>query len=343
MMRWIPLLLLPALLLLAVACDDGGDDGETPTATLEVAASGCDPVRPHTAGTFPDETITTSDGRDREYILHIPASYSGAEAVAIVLNFHGFALTDDGYSEYTGLNVKAEEAGFIAVTPQGMTTESTDLPHWNSGALAEPEPDDVAFVDELLDALEAQLCADPARVYATGFSNGAGMAVRLACNLSDRIAAIGPVAGVSFPTAMEGEPGCAATRPVPVIAFHGTADPLVPFDGSEPDAPFSRRDVDDEIMPDWAEHNGCASLSEQDPVPGTTGVRLVGYEDCDEDATVELYVIVDADPDSPGEQGGGHTWPGATRGEPGDADNPTTQEISANDLIWDFFQSHPMP
>lgn len=335
------ILVVAFVALIAVACGGGSDDEASVTPGLTTGADSvsgavaCSPALAHDAGSFPDETITTTDGLEREYILHVPPSYTGSERVPLVLNFHGFGLTDDLYAQYTGLDAKADEAGFILVTPQGMTTEAVSPPHWYLGVPVEGEPDDIAFAGELLDALEAELCVDTARVYSAGFSNGAAFSVRLACALPERIAAIAPVSGVFAP----GDGDCPA--PLPVIAFHGTADALVPFEGGS-GGPFGRGSIDGDIIPAWAEHNGCTSQVDENPVTGTAGVRLVRNEGCDGDATVELYVIEDADPNTQGEQGGGHSWPGATFGEPDDANNPTSQEISANDLIWDFFAAHPL-
>ena len=291
------------------------------------AAGACEPLRPHAAGTFPAQTITTSDGLTREYILHIPASYSGEEAVPLLFNFHGLtsnALDQDLYSQ---LPAEAAEEGFVLVTPQG-TLNADGFTHWNSNQLPDPEPDDVAFISELLSVLESQLCIDSARVFSTGISNGGGMSSQLACSLPDRIAAIAPVAGASF------FESC-SPRPVPVIAFHGTADLLI-----------SLGPIESTVIPAWAAHNGCTSFIEQNPVPGTVGVRLLRYEDCDQGATVELYVIFDADPATPGEQGGGHAWPGSTVVVPpplGPLLGLASPEISANDLMWDFFLAHPHP
>ncbi len=292
------------------------------------ATGACDPPRPHAAGAFPDQTITTSDGLTREYVLHIPSTYSGEEAIPLLFNFHGLtsnALDQDLYSQ---LPAKAAEVGFVLVTPQG-TLNAGGFTHWNSSQLPDPEPDDVAFISELLNVLESQLCIDSARVFSTGISNGGGMSSQLACSLSDRIAAIAPVAGVSF-----FESTC-SSRPVPVIAFHGTEDLLI-----------SLGPIENTVIPAWAAHNGCTSLIEQNPVPGTVGVRLLRYEDCDQGATVELYVIFDADPETPGEQGGGHAWPGSTVVLPPPWDQIlglASPEISANDLMWDFFLAHPHP
>ena len=312
----------------------------------------CDPARPHAAGSF-DETIT-SGGVTREYILYVPPSYTGAETVPVVLNFHGQGESNASdqvrfgkprramQQDYSDLPAKADEAGFIVVAPQGLGDPAV----WNFITLA-PEPDDVGFTADLLDALGSELCIDTARVFSTGFSNGAQMSTRLACNLADRFAAIAPVAGVYFPpwvAEISAEPPCSSTGPVPVIAFHGTADPIAPFDGGPGQFDLTRRDVDDEILPEWAAHNGCASApAEEQAAPG---VRLVRYADCDQGATVELYVIEDADGAGPGTEGGGHTWPGSTFVLPPETKariGLTTHEISANDLMWDFFQAHALP
>ncbi len=163
-------------------------------------------------------------------------------------------------------------------------------------------------------------------------SNGAQMSVRLACDLSDRIAAVAPVAGVYFPPwsplDLAAEPGCLSTRPVPIVTFHGTADAIVPFDGGYVGLgfPFRLRHIEDEVMPAWAEHNGCAASPEVRQE--TENVRLVRFDGCWADATVELYAVA----------GGDHQWPGADDFR----DPDVADEIDANDIMWDFFQAHPL-
>lgn len=303
----------------------------------------CDPVRTHEVGDFP--VTLDSGGLTREYALHIPPSYTGAEAVPLVLNFHGLGGNAEQQASYSGLLAKADAEGFIIVMPQGLSNESLPLNHWNI-LLASPdtgEADDVAFTSDMLDELEAELCIDSARIFSTGMSNGAQMSVRAGCSLSDRIAAIAPVSGAYFPPLgfILEEPlvepvGCPTSRPLPIIAFHGTADPIIPFDGGplgleDIGVNVTFRDIDDEIMPEWGAHNGCDSVAVEEQV--TENVRSVRYQACDEGATVELYVVED----------GGHTWPDATLDFPEDILGVTTHEISANDLLWDFFVAHPMP
>jgi polyhydroxybutyrate depolymerase len=317
-------LLIIAALVLAGSCGDGQPGsvtdqslttgtppGATETASADRVSSGCDPARPHEAGNF-NETIL-SGGVEREYILHVPPSYTGREAVPLVLNLHGYSSNAQQQALYSGFGPKADEEGFVVVTPQGAGTPS----RWDIRS----DSADVAFIEDLLDELSTGLCIEGARVYSTGISNGAAMSVTLACALPDRIAAIGPVAGVFF---------CPSIRPIAVIAFHGTDDPVVPFEGGSitvDDAPVAYQGVEN-WMGLWAAHNGCADEPVEENPSGS--VRLVRYTGCDEGASVELYVV----------EGGGHTWPGALDLQRLGA---TTHEISATDLIWEFFAAHPMP
>ena len=319
----VPVLAVFAALAM-IACADASDEVRIPS------EASCDAPRTHDGGTFRDETIQTADGRTRQYILHVPPAYGdGSQRLPLVVNLHGFALTDDLYFDYTGLHAKADEAGFILLTPEGASTETTEQHHWNTSGPTATEPDDTAFLSALLDHAESSLCVDSDRVYFAGYSNGARMSVQLACDLADRIAAIALVSGVA-------SPACDSARPMPLIAFHGTEDGLIPLDGGD-----NGEHVVEEIIPAWAEHNGCATTNDEQPLTGTTGVRLLRNSECDDDSTIDLYVVFDADPNAAGDQGGGHTWPDATLGEPTDAGNTTTREINANDLIWDFFTAHP--
>ena len=202
---WLLACCLALVAVLLVACG-GGEAPETtatPTQTSTPTPTGCDPARPHSAGDF--FHFIDSGGLTRRYDLHIPPSYSdtgGADATPLVLLFHGSGGRAREIAGYTGLLAKADRAGFIAVMPQGMATTFTPEPEWNFTTLGPHgpgAPDDVAFIDDMLDALEAELCIDSARVFSTGFSAGAHLSVRLACDLSDRIAAIAPVEGVYFP------------------------------------------------------------------------------------------------------------------------------------------------
>jgi polyhydroxybutyrate depolymerase len=302
----------------------------SPGSEVMLAQEACSPARPHDPGAA-TETLTTG-GFARDYIIYTPPSYDGESAMPLVLNLHGLGSHAQEQMEYSDLDEKADVEGFIVVAPQGTNTEFIPARHWNFSTLEtfDDTPDDVAFISALLDRLEQQLCIDTARVYATGMSNGAQMSVRVACNLSDRVAAIAPVAGSYFPPAfvqIPGEPGCDTERPVPVIAFHGTADSVIKFEGGPLGLaiPFDTRPIETAVISEWATHNGCdgSPLSER----VSEHVRVVRYPGCE--AAVELYVV----------DGGRHEWPGAPGGPSG---APEADEISANDLLWDFFERHTL-
>lgn len=174
----------------------------------------------------------------------------------------------------------------------------------------------------MVERLEGELCIDKARVYATGMSNGAAFASLAACKLNDVIAAAAPVTAEPWSPIY-----CAGQSPTPIIAFHGTEDELVPFDGGSslrglPVSPTR------ENMENWGAFNGCDSTVQTERI--ASDVAREWYDNCDDGAETQLYVI----------EGGGHTWPGAH-------DIPifgyTTHSIDATDLIWEFFAAHPHP
>jgi polyhydroxybutyrate depolymerase len=188
---------------------------------------------------------------------------------------------------------------------------------------------DVRFISELIDTLEAAYNIDPPRIYADGMSQGGAMAFVLSCTLSDRIAAVGMVA------AAQSRPfdRCTDHRPVPMITFHGTADPIVPYQGGPLGDPFSPvkpmyppvRD----FTASWARRNRCAAESvESVAAPDVTRIE---YTNCAEGAPVVLYTI----------QGGGHTWPGG-KPLPEWRVGPNSNSIDATSQMWAFFREHPL-
>jgi polyhydroxybutyrate depolymerase len=271
------------------------------------------------------------DGRLRSYLVYVPKNYQEDRPIPVVFVFHGFGADAPKMARFCGMNTKAEEAAFVAVYPYG--TGMGVFRAFNGGVLkgriAEGMPNDVAFVTGILDDLQGAGKIDPKRVYAAGMSMGAMMCYRLAAELSERIAAIAAVAGTMAPGLQKPK------RPVPVIHFHGTADDVVPLAGP----PGGASDVLDFMSVDatvqfWAEANGCLSQPVVSRLPDRfeDGTRLTrrSYLTQDRDSRVVLYVI----------EGGGHTWPGQT--PPPIILGRSTQEISANDLIWEFFQRHPL-
>ncbi len=223
----------------------------------------------------------------------------------------------------------------MLVTPQG----NGPLPYWNTVPHADL-PDDIQFVADIIDRTSKQLCTDPDRVYVDGISNGGMLTSLVGCRLADKVAAIAPVAGLTFPQ------GCAPARPMPVLAIHGTADQFLTFDGHlgpgldpiEFNADSTKAFTDLPLAPirdaaqRWATADGCTGAAQETPVSAT--VTQVHVDTCPGGATVQLYVV----------EGGGHTWPGSQFSQAGAAAlGPTTFDIDANQVIWAFFQAHPMP
>jgi polyhydroxybutyrate depolymerase len=172
------------------------------------------------------------DGLRRSYVVHTPKGHDLAKPLPVVLALHGATMNGPMMAWFSDLNRKSDKVGFLAVYPNGTGTRSSFF--WNGGnrcgAAMENKVDDVAFVNALLDDLMRAFPVDARRVYATGMSNGAVMTYRLAAELSDRIAAVAPVAGSVGTEAVQ------PRRPLSVLHFHGTRDEFIPFGRNSPPA-----------------------------------------------------------------------------------------------------------
>jgi polyhydroxybutyrate depolymerase len=262
-----------------------------------------------------DPVFVMSSGAEREYAMHVPPSYDPEVPTPVVLGFHGYGEGNDAFASVTHLAEAADEAGFIVVFPQG--TAPLGIPGWNAGSCCGSasigDVPDVQLVADLLDQIATDYCVDERRVFATGFSNGGMLSHRLACELSDRIAAIGAVAGTMA------IPDCTPSRPVPVLHVHGTSDPVVAWDGGA-----LAQGVPDTIT-GWIDRNGCGASPMVVYEQGSARCEL--FDDgCTDGAVVELCTVT----------GGGHDWPGGgTAMGMGD--------LVATDVIAEFFAAHPMP
>ncbi|MGA2064878.1 MAG: PHB depolymerase family esterase [Thermoguttaceae bacterium] len=268
---------------------------------------------------------------DRSYLVHIPPKYDAKKPTPVVLVLHGAGTNGQITVPFCGLNKKADEAGFIAAYPNGTGLAGLML-IWNAGgfqAKGNGKADDVAFIAKVLDDLATVANVDPKRVYATGISNGGMMCYRLAAELSDRIAAIAPVAGTMAIDNYNPK------RPVPVMHFHGTADRLVPPGGPGGRTPkfLGFKSLEDTIKV-AVKANGCPKEPKTEKLPDKAGdgttVTKKTYGPGKDGAEVVLFLI----------EGGGHTWPGQQ--PPVGFLGKSTKNISANDLIWEFFKKHPM-
>lgn len=294
-----------------------------------VQTTGCSKGAPIEPGTSTTETMQ-SGGISRTYLLHLPRGYTHTTRVAAVLIFHGSDPADPllltNLEQNTDFSHLADQEHFIAVYPLATEIHTRILflnigpsrMRWNTGSMDDPAVNDVLFISDLLNHLQATLCVDPQRIYATGFSSGGGMTGVLACLLAGRIAAFAPVSGSFFVTSA----GCYPAHPVSLLEFHGTGDTKVPYTGSH---------AGGDVLPslpqwlrDWATRDGCSS----GPTPFFTRSDVTGeqWTKCKDGSAIVHYRIA----------GGGHAWPGSSM--PG-----ATQMIQATPLIWQFFQEHPLP
>jgi polyhydroxybutyrate depolymerase len=270
-------------------------------------------------------------GLNRTYLVHVPESHDPKAPMPVVLALHGRTMNGPMMAWFSGLNRKADKAGFIAVYPNGTGRHSSFT--WNGGNCGGParqdNVDDVAFINALLDDLMRAYPIDTRRIYATGMSNGAIMIYRLASELSDRIAAIAPVSGCV------GTEFCQPKRPVSVLHFHGTMDAFIPFTGGKGEKSLSGthfHSVDHSIQT-WVSLNGCDKNPKIDLLSTSSDemtVTRTTYGAGNDGAEVVLVMI----------EGGGHTWPGMR--SPAAMLGKSALNISANDLMWRFFQKHPL-
>ena len=276
------------------------------------------------AGDFRYQTIM-SGGVEREYNLYVHPRYKPNRPTPLVFLLHGLSWTPDLAMWYTNFTAFADANKFILVAPKGVGLA------WN---VSSGSPD-VAFIEDIIDAVSEDYCIHSKRIFVTGMSQGGGMSQRLACELSDRIAAIGPVV-CGTPWYNWGD-FCEPERPVPMIQFNGTADVILPFEGGPHGLnPSLILPPISESFGAWLELYGCSSEAEVVYEEGE--VTCFRYGDCEDDVTLEHCIV----------EGGGHNWPGAV-------DlyemNPvmnwwaaphTTEDIDASRAIWKFFAENGM-
>lgn len=281
------------------------------------------------------------NGLERTYIVHVPATYKAQTPSPLVIMLHGGGGTARAASWETEWAVKAEEEGFLVVFPNAMARDPAQPSSfagnpqlWNDGSSrfypGQKAPDDVGFIAAMLDDLSARFALDERRVFVTGFSNGASMSFRIGAELSDRIAAIAPVAGALWfnpPT---------FKHPVSMCYITGTADPLNLIEGGAPKLATGASDrvrakpkppVRNSILK-WAKALGCPAATAS--TSNANGVRTETYSPCPGSAEV-VYIAVD---------GLGHTWAGGRSLLPEIMVGKTSDKIRATDVIWAFFQKH---
>ncbi|MFG2090866.1 MULTISPECIES: alpha/beta hydrolase family esterase [unclassified Spirillospora] len=308
-MRRILLVVLAITLVLAGCTNETGGEGAGGEGGRPAKVDGI----PTSQGTHKQKIDVGTIGH-REFLLHVPSKVTGgtweggkpADPPALVIALHGGLATMGKMEDLSGFNRLSDENGFLVAYPNGVMTT------WNAGdccgAAKIGDVDDVGFLTKLIDKLTGAGLADPDRVYVTGFSNGAGMAYRMACEKPGKVAAIGVVEGALV---TDCDPG----RPVSAMIFHGTADGSVPFNGG------GNRDFNDrrpfppvsEAVDFWRRVAGLPEASE--PVEALTDDTVCESTGKGDRGVAVAFCKI---------KGGGHQWPD-----------------KASAMLWDFFASHP--
>lgn len=295
---------------------------------------------------------------DRAYTVHLPEDWSADGTTPVVMVLHGGASRRSGAASMTCPSGESDEAGcmhalgrregFAVVYPSGTASRVRALRTWNAGGgidgwqcvsnpACEEGVDDVAYFGDLLDELDGWMVPDKERIYATGLSNGAAMSHRLACELSERVAAVAPVGGANQLGAAQ---GCEPSRPVAVFQIHGTADPCWEYEGGSgacaQDDGTNKAAVEDSVAA-WVETNACETEPGSEDLPDsaddgtTTAVRT--WTGCEDDVQVRLARI----------EGGGHTWPDGVQYNEPEEIGPVERDWNGSEVVWSFFQEFSLP
>lgn len=299
--------LLPHLALSLAACGGSERSDATPAGgsdTVPLPSEGCG-----STVLAPGSTVLhlTHANLDRQYTLHTPVGFTGKKPVSLIVNMHGFTSNKEQQEAYSGMTPKSDAEGYLVAYPDGVSNA------WAAGACCalNDAADDVGFIKAVVADVAAKSCVDLRRVYATGVSNGGSMAHRLACEAADVFAAVAPV------SSLNGMTNCAPSRPISLMSFNGTADPIA--------------DYNSQIVPSiqaWADRNGC--------VDGSPKVTFQnGATTCETWSQCSAGVEV-TECRSEGE---GHCWPGTPLCTLG----AYTLDINADDEMWKMFQRHLLP
>jgi len=312
-----------AALALALAAAAAFASSAAGASSHAAAASGCG----HSAASGSTTLQLSIRGHSRTVIVHIPSGYKDTQATALILNLHGSGSDAHQQELFSGMDATADADTFIVAYPQGLIPNAAGF-DWNIPGIplfggAKPPANaanDITFLTDLVQTLAARYCIDTHRVFATGVSGGGRMSSQLACDASSTFAAVAPVAGLRYPSP------CPTKRDVSVIAFHGTADPIDPFNGNGQaywtySVPVAAQR--------WGAHDGCKATAK---VTRAKGYTLTAYSGCGSSSQVELYAL----------SGEGHEWPG---GPPLPSSitgvlGPQSDAVNANNLMWAFFQAH---
>lgn len=266
------------------------------TAAQAQTVASCD--LPHASGVSTEQL--TSGQRQRSYRLFVPAGYDGRLRLPLVLDLHGSGGNAAGQARNSGLETLGASERFIVATLEA------DSGRWNV-PVQPNRPDDVLYVTDVIAHVGSHVCMDSTRVYATGFSGGARMSSLLGCAMGSRLAAIAPVSGLRFPAPCAGDP-------VPVLTFHGLADPQNPYEGHAAGRGAEWEESVPDALAGWARRNACKGEVVLEDPPGP--LSTMRYAGCADGSEVRMVRI----------DGLGHRW--------------TREEVDTTAVMWQFFKSH---
>ncbi len=319
-----------------------------------------------------EETLTVEDVT-RSFLVHLPAGYDPQKKYPIVLVIHDRDNDAADMSRISHFDITADQVGAIVIYPNavherwlpGGNTGSGNSGGYNgrqrSGGMgggggvfgggrqrgggsypggsgsqrsAAQTTNELAYFNALLDQVETEYPVDSARIYATGFSEGAQMDFQLGCNLANRIAAIATV-GATLPKSEAEICSNWNSRPVALLMINGTADPVNPYKGHP--QPMPTLSAEDTVK-SWSKMDGCSGKPKETklapPAQGDLETRVDSNSDCQQGTEVTLYSIQD----------GGHFWPGGEQPYvPANRVGKTNSGLNGDDIIWKFFVAHPMP
>jgi len=273
---------------------------------------------------------------ERKYTVHIPPGYDVSKPVPLVIMFHGGGGTAAGSMIHTDWASKADQEEFLVAFPEGTAPDPTQPGNflknpqtWNDGSgrhhAGMVEANDIGFTGAMLDELLATFAIDSKRIYMTGFSNGASIAYRVGVELQNRVAAVAALGGHLLLREIELE------RSISLLSIFGMDDPLNPPEGGEIifGAVYQQPPIEKSVL-QWTEALGC--VPEPEIIYAHNGIKAVSFAHCRENAEVILYTI----------EGLGHVWPGGKNLLPESWVGKPSDKLKANDVVWEFFEKHPM-
>ncbi|HEX9084586.1 MAG TPA: PHB depolymerase family esterase [Gemmatimonadaceae bacterium] len=315
----------PLLAGLVVSC--GGSPGVASTGSL-----------PNACGeNFVDANCRTIEfgGDTRAYLLHVPANFQSGSG-ALVIALHGSRGSGLRLSETSGLSSESDRKGFAVAYPFALVSPGSGVTMWNeffNRSFGRNPPDDVGFIRTLIQTLQAEVNPDPKRIFVTGLSNGGFMAHRVAVELSDLVAAIGVVEGTLV---SPGDPARVPrpVAPVSVLILHGDQDPIVPC-CSRPPVASQEQTFNYWIGPSA---NACSTIDTSKPICDSRGNPIAIEKNatgCRGNTEVRYYRL----------EGGVHHWYTGPMNIPGQSpfnpDFDAATGVTTDDILWNFFASHP--